>query len=300
MGQTRQAVTGLSQRGIVNGMRRRTLLPFVMAVVWGAGCAGQKAVTVAGPPPPAPPPNPQRALLYANLWVQTSAEYRALCLQIYRNAEAVVLARADGPASGKPAAVVLDLDETVIDNSGFQTWLYRNQTTYSSAAWTAWTNWQAKDGRARGVPGAAGFLRAMERAGVAAVYISNRRESERAATVAVLELLGIEDGDPGERLLLRANGSGKEPRREQARARWNVIAYFGDNLADFAPELEAQGANWRERSAAAEAAGERWGVEWFVLPNPMYGDWVQALGEPLEDRLQGPSELSAPQELQNQ
>jgi 5'-nucleotidase (lipoprotein e(P4) family) len=135
---------------------------------------------------------------------------------------------------------------------------------------------------------------------VAPVYISNRKESERTATVASLEFLGIESGDPGERLLLRTAESGKEPRREQTRARWNVIAYFGDNLADFSPGLEAQGKNWRQRIAAAEAAEERWGVEWFVLPNPMYGDWAQSLPEPLGDQLQGPSELSAPQSLQSQ
>jgi acid phosphatase len=232
--------------------------------------------------------------------VQTSAEYRALCLQIFRNAETIVLARARTSGDAKPKAVALDLDETVIDNSGFQTWLYRNQTNYSSAAWAQWTQWQAREGRARGVPGATQFLQAMERAGVAAVYISNRRESEREATVASLKRLGIEEDDPGDRLLLRRADSGKEPRREQVRARWNVIAYFGDNLADFAPELEAQGTNWQEREAAAESARERWGVDWFVLPNPMYGDWVQSLGEPLEDGLQGPSDFSAPQGLQSQ
>ncbi len=279
---------------------RRHLLIAVLVTGLGAGCASQKPATLLGTAPPPPPANPQQALLYANLWVQTSAEYRALCLQIYRNAEGVVLERAKAATGAKPKAVVLDLDETVIDNSGFQTWMHRNNTTYSSAAWGQWTEWQLKEGRAHALPGAAGFLGAMEAAGVAAVYISNRKESERAATVASLEFLGIEGGDPGERLLLRTAESGKESRREQARAKWNVIAYFGDNLADFAPELEAQGKNWRERLAAAEASRDRWGVEWFVLPNPMYGDWAQSLPEPLSDQLQGPSELSAPQSLQSQ
>jgi acid phosphatase len=281
-------------------MRRRAAVVVCLAI-WCAGCAGRQSATIAGPPPPPPPANPQQTALFADLWVQASAEYRALCLQIYRNAEAVVLERAAAVGSGgKPAAVALDLDETVIDNSGFQTWLYRNNTTYSGASWAKWTEWQAAGGRARAVPGAAEFLAALEGAGVAAVYISNRREGERRATVAVLEELGLETGDPGERLLLRTAESGKEARRDQLRTRWNVIAFVGDNLADFAPEFEVSGKNWRDRLAAVEAAKAKWGVEWFVLPNPAYGDWVLALPEPLDGQLDGPTELSAPESLQSQ
>ncbi len=265
-------------------MKRGLLLSLALAVV-SAGCSQSRAVVA----PPAE--NPRAKLLYANLWVQQSAEYRALCRQIYRNAEELIVDRLQRSRFAKPPAVVLDLDETVIDNSGFQTWLHRNRETYSSEGWARWERWQAAQPTIAAVPGAAEFLRAIAEAGATPVYISNRRDDSRAHTVEALIKLGLLESDEPDRLLLRTDTSSKTARRERAAETWTIVALFGDNLADFDESFEGSGSDLETRNAGVGEHADRWGVDWFVLPNPTYGDWERPLGEDLEGKLIGPSEL---------
>jgi 5'-nucleotidase (lipoprotein e(P4) family) len=264
-------------------MRRAFL---VALVVVSTGCS-RRGVAVT---PPAE--NPQAGLLYANLWVQQSAEYSALCRQIYRNAEDVILDRLRRGRFAKPPAVVLDLDETVIDNSGFQTWLHRNRLTYSSERWARWERWQAAQPTVAVVPGAVELLRAVADAGATPVYISNRREDGRAHTVEALVKLGLLQADDPSRLLLRTDTSSKSARRERVAESWTIVALFGDNLADFHEIFEASAGDLETRNARVAEHAERWGVEWFVLPNPTYGDWERPLGPDLEGALIGPADLS--------
>src|SRR5205085_1146217 len=70
-----------------------------------------------------PRQGPSERNLDASLWLQTAGEYRALCLQTYRTAgEHLLRKRAAQPKGDAPPAVIMDLDETVLDNSPFQTW----------------------------------------------------------------------------------------------------------------------------------------------------------------------------------
>src|SRR5215203_940023 len=77
--------------------------------------------------------------LNAVAWMQTSLEYQASAVQAYRlAARQLDEALADrswtaaieqtGDASKLPPAVVLDIDETVLDNSPFQARVVRNNT----------------------------------------------------------------------------------------------------------------------------------------------------------------------------
>ncbi|MBI1356279.1 MAG: 5'-nucleotidase, lipoprotein e(P4) family [Acidobacteria bacterium] len=272
-------------------MRRRYGL--CLLLLWTAACS-QKQVAVAPPPPPPPPAvvaNPQATALYANLWIQRSAEYQALCRQVYQDAERVILERFSRVRLSKPPAVILDLDETVIDNSGFQTWLHRQSATYSSGGWGQWERWQAGEGQVEAVPGALAFLRALEQAGVTPVFVSNRKESAREQTVKALVRLGALQHDEPERLLLRTDTSSKIERRAVVAEKWSVLALVGDNLADFDGVFEAEAGDLEARNARVAELADKWGSEWFVLPNPVYGDWVGALGPDLEQRLDGPAEL---------
>src|SRR4051812_21553251 len=104
-----------------------------MARRWRSPCVGLIGVAVGAiagqalPPlratpqvpvaPPATATNPQENRVLANLYMQ-SAEYRACCLQTYKLAQEKLIARLRGlPADGPRPAVVMDLDETVLDNS---------------------------------------------------------------------------------------------------------------------------------------------------------------------------------------
>src|SRR5262249_52355514 len=185
-------------------------------------------------------------------------------------------------------AVIVDLDETVFDNSPFQTWLYREGRDYSDAAWEVWERDHPEQVLA--VPGARQFIRDAERAGVTVVYVSNRKEEHRDSTVRALAHLGISTRDLEGRLLLKAGqSSDKTARRKSVEARYHVLMLLGDSLRDFSeefkapkvgPEVAGQNAAIAERKARVDAQRGRWGEDWFVLPNPVYGEWQRLAGRP--------------------
>jgi 5'-nucleotidase (lipoprotein e(P4) family) len=164
------------------------------------------------------PAFPMAARLGANLYLQTSAEYRACCLGIYRAAELrleALLERAR-PKWERPA-VVMDLDETVLDNSAFQTFLYRQRLEYTDELWADHEANYPQDVTL--IPGAKSFINKASGLGVTVLYISNRSELYRKATESALARLGV-PAVSGDRLYLKPEGRGsdKAARREAAAA----------------------------------------------------------------------------------
>jgi acid phosphatase len=265
------------------GARWAGLLWLVVGLILGAG--GMWSAQKRARPPEV---NPQDHALDANLWVQTSAEYRACCLQAYNLAARRLDDKLKGLAQdGLPPAVVLDLDETVLDNSPFQTYLYRQRLPYSDALWQeAWEKVESPGVRL--VPGAGGFITHAEKKGVVIVYISNRLEKYRPATVAVLRSLGLNVRGINRRLLLQEGTSDKSARRRQAERRYRVLLYLGDNLRDFSEVFLAPRADRDDPDALKKAVAERngqvdrhsrrWGDDWIILPNPVYGEWQKLVG----------------------
>ena len=207
--------------------------------------------------------------LMAVLWIQRSAEYRALCYQAFNTASeklAAAVSAHDDPAA---LCIVLDVDETVLDNSAFQAQIVRDDGVYSRAGWSNWTAGAA----AVAIPGAAEFLKNAERMGVEIFYISNRETNELAPTLKNMRAVGFPHADAAH-LKLR---SSKEDTKEKRRLELNkeVILLLGDNLADFHQVFE--GGSITARSEAADKNRERFGRRFIVLPNPMYGDWEAAL-----------------------
>ncbi len=228
---------------------------------------------------------PEQGSLTANIYNQTSAEYRACCLTIY----AVAGYRLDeliedaDPPLARPA-VVMDLDETVLDVSSFQAFLYKNGLSYTPELWSVYE--QEGVDEVLLVPGAAEFIAKAEALGVSVVYLSNRNEANREHTIAVIERLGLGVEGIEERVYLKPTGgsSNKSSRRDAISARYNVVMIFGDNLRDFAevfaPERLGGDATTDDylsaidaRDTAVDDAVCHWGVDWFVLPNCMYGEW---------------------------
>jgi acid phosphatase len=186
-----------------------------------------------------------------------------------------------------PPAVVMDLDETVLDNGTLQSHLYLNGINYSDPEFARFVS--ENYDTIRLVPGAKDFIHRTESLGVTVVYITNRMESIREATVKTLgqwdvNTAGLESADSGRLLMQTGKESAKKPRRDVVRAKYNVIAYFGDQLGDFSDEFAPS------HDATAEARVEDaykyhalWGSRWFVLPNPVYGQWQMVLhGEPAQ------------------
>ncbi len=231
-------------------------------------------------------PYTMRERLGANLYMQTAAEYRACCLQTYHLAQLRLAAL----MAAKPArpAVVMDLDETVLDNSAYESYLYESGRENSQERWLAYE--RDYPDRVALVPGAKPFIEKAEALGATLVYISNRAEKYRAATIQALRHVGINVDCIEDRLYLRTDTPNKAPRREAVAAKYNVLLYFGDNLRDFSEQFAAmkltgnEGASGyrkaiQSRLERVDTAAFHFGESWFILPNPVYGEWESLIGD---------------------
>ncbi|CAN5346479.1 hypothetical protein BH09SUM1_BH09SUM1_26730 [soil metagenome] len=230
--------------------------------------------------------NPAERTLDANLWLQTSAEYRACCLQAFSTATEKLKAKvAASPKDDLPFAVVMDLDETVLDNSGFQSFLDRERDSYSSANWDNWEKNYADDTRL--IPGAKEFINSAAAQNVSAVFITNRRVTNNAATIEALTHNGLCTDGIEARLFGKTDTSDKTTRRAEVATKYRVLLYVGDNLRDFSDDFatkrtedEAAGAQAiATRAAAVDAARAHFGDDWIIIPNPVYGEWQNPLGK---------------------
>ncbi|OCX52593.1 5'-nucleotidase, lipoprotein e(P4) family [Mucilaginibacter sp. PPCGB 2223] len=207
--------------------------------------------------------------LWASLWQQKAAEYRALCFQAYNIAHL----RADQAvlkSSTKPKVIITDIDETLLDNSPNAVSQALKGRNYEQAAWLNWTSKAAADT----VPGAPAFLKYAAKKGITIYYITNRSEAERASTLKNLQKYGFPNADDAH-LLLRGNTPSKEERRRQVMKDNEVIMLLGDNLADFSALFDHKTVAERLQNTEAEAA--QFGNKFIVLPNADYGDWESAL-----------------------
>src|SRR5437763_1081859 len=236
--------------------------------------------------------NPQENRLLANLYVLTAAEYRACCLQTYRLAGERLAELLKTPAgNGHPRAVVMDLDETVFDNGNFQTFLYRNRLVYDDRYWEVWE--RDLPDEVGLVPGAKGFIDAAEAAGVTVIYLSNRATKYKDSTVRALARNGLNTTGIADRLYLKDGSSDKTARRKVAEEQFRVLLYFGDNLRDFSEDFKVKPGQTTVagRAAQVDAAADRWGKNWFILPNPVYGEWERLLHPSPADDLR-PTKMS--------
>lgn len=199
-------------------------------------------------------------------WVRNSAEYRAAVAQAY----ALATVRAEGLAEGREGgswAVVLDVDETVLDNSTYQAERAALGRGYSWQSWRAWVNRR----EATPLPGVVAFLSRVRELGGRVALVTNRSEVECPPTEENLEAEGV----PYDVMLCRTGESDKAPRWEmieegtasESLPPLDIALWVGDNIQDF-PGLD-QGLRL-EGDEALAGFGDRY----IVIPNPMYGSWV--------------------------
>jgi acid phosphatase len=221
--------------------------------------------------------------LYSTLWIQTAAEYEALSHQAYNTSQMILpLALEDstwtasleqGEEYGSlPPAIILDVDETVLDNSYYEARGVIDKTGYDSETWNAWV----REMKAEALKGAVDLTTTANDLGIAVFYITNRSAEVQAATVENLRQEGfpVDDGS------VMSNGgrpdwtSAKTARRQLVADDHRVLMLFGDDLNDFLP---ARGLSIDERKRLVEEHNDKWGYKWFVFPNPNYGSWERAL-----------------------
>jgi 5'-nucleotidase (lipoprotein e(P4) family) len=274
-------------------MRANTLILLVAALL--GGCATHLAATTDATPAPVTAAETEQGppaddSLNATVWFQTSVERDLVYTAIYRAAgqrldaalkdrrwDALPKDERSNDASKLPPAIIVDVDETVLDNSPGQVRQIRERRGFDEAAWGAWVN----ERKAKPLPGAAEFLNAAAARGVTVFYISNRDASLADATVANLRQAGFPLKDASQFLGLgtvvegcEQNGSEKTCRRQLVASRYRVLMQFGDQVGDFVQIL----ANTPEGRRAAITPYMDWiGSRWWPLPNPLYGSWEPAL-----------------------
>jgi acid phosphatase len=267
------------------------------ALVLLAGCSTSTPTKTPAPTAPAAPvaaaPAPKTPAddnLNAVAWSQTAIEHDLIYLQTYRDAQARLMAAlADkqwdalpkddrvAPVKDLKPAVVLDIDETVLDNSPYQARLIKSGGEYNEADWAAWCNEQ----RARALPGVVEFTQFAAKHGIAVIYISNRAKDLDQATLANLSKAGLPVSGPESFLGLgtfvedcEQIGTEKGCRRQLISHKYRVLMQFGDQIGDFVTVL-ANNAEGRQK--AMKPYMDWIGTRWFVLPNPTYGAWEPAL-----------------------
>jgi len=272
-----------------------------------AGCATtqpQSAVVVPTPKAVAVVGVAANDNLNAVAWSQTAIEHDLIYLQTYRDARSRLLAaardphwdalgKADrvAPLKGLKPAVILDIDETVLDNSPYQARVVKGGGEFNEADWAAW----CREAQARALPGAVEFTQFAAKHGIAVIYISNRAKDLDEATLTNLRQAGFPVSGPQAFLGLgtvvddcEQAGSEKGCRRQLVARHYRVLMQFGDQIGDFV-DVNANTASGRRKAVADYLP---WiGTRWFVLPNPTYGSWEPSLfnndwSAPLEQRRQ--------------
>ena len=254
---------------------------------------GLSSIAVGAAPDAATLPTIAREQVSATLWMQRAEEYRIASESVFRLAteRLPALVREPGSAAIEQVgdakawaklntAIIVDLDETILDNSYYQARQIRAGAEYDEASWQVWM----QEAAATAVPGAVEFLQAASRAGHRIFYITNRACAPlpsiddpcpaKTATRKNLQRLGLPDADYPDALMLRGSHpewrtSDKTSRRAWVASRYRVIALFGDDLNDFMPRADYA----KRRNEFADFFGRRW----FLLPNPIYGSWERAV-----------------------
>lgn len=209
------------------------------------------------------------------LWMRTSAEYRALAYQGYNVAmNAVKMAVTDPSHQRKPLAIVLDADETVVDNTKLMGESIANGNGRFDAPW--WRQ-AVHQGKSQAMPGAVEFLNEVHKQGVEIFYVSNRYAPVNLdVTIQNFKELGFPSVDK-DHVLLFEKDSDKQPRFDMIAKKYYVVVYMGDNAGDF--PIGTKGKTLAERNAIIDAHKKDFGTTFVVFPNPAYGSWVSALAK---------------------
>jgi acid phosphatase len=238
--------------------------------------------------------------LNAVLWDETAVEAQAVMTQAYalarirldealadkgRTADATVQT---GDFADKPPAIVLDVDDTVLNTSPYQAWTVKSGTSFSPKTWTAYVNSKIDFA----IPGAVEFTQYAASKGIKVFYVTNRTKEEESATAERLKELGFAMGDNVDTLLTAKEredwGSAKSSRRAVIAKSYRLLLLIGDNLGDF---TDAYKGSLAERQRVFDDNKAHWGKDWIALPNPAYGSWESAayghdFKTPLEEQRQ--------------
>ena len=222
----------------------------------------------------------QEQSMLSVLYVQTSTEFAANNIQTFNNASKALdmalkdktwtaaLEQKDNFVSKDPA-IIIDVDETVLDNSSFQSRTILSGLSYPNG-WAKWVN----ESKATAVEGVYEFLHYANESNVKIFYVTNRLESFREPTIRNLKSLGLPFDDNINSLIMREDEDvrDKTKRRKNIAENYRIVLLLGDQLTDFISTKEAYVFH-SDRKKLANKYSDMWGSKWFMITNPTYGRW---------------------------
>jgi len=208
------------------------------------------------------------AQLYSVLWHQTAAEYHALCYQAY-NLATLRLNEDIAKNQKHPKAIVVDVDETVLNNSAYNAREILGLASYPQGFY----DW-ISEAKGSVIPGALDFLRYADDEGYEIFYITNRNIRGEEGTIQNLLKFDFPQADTAHVLCKEGNNS-KQNRREMVAENYEIVLLIGDNLIDFSEVFKNRSV--AERFEMAENYKAEFGKKFIMLPNAMHGEWLKAL-----------------------
>jgi len=219
--------------------------------------------------------------LNATLWSLTAPEFYANATQAYRAAATNLDAALEDPLwtaaleqqgeyADLPTAVLMDLDQTVLDNSEYNARIVTRYGEYTQETFSEW----CREESATAIPGALEFVTHARERGVTVIYYSRRIEPLRGCTTSNLESLGFPVAEEHLFLNDKLPETNKGYLRKELSTQYRILLLVGDDLEDFVSGSKVDPATRRE---LAIRHSDRWGKEWIILPNPMYGTWDTSL-----------------------
>jgi acid phosphatase len=224
-------------------------------------------------------------MLLATLWTQRSVEYKANALTVFSLAKirldqgladkswTAAPVEQKGDFQNLPPAVVLDIDETLLDNSLYQVWMLKNNKTFSTKTWDEFCAAQVS----LAIPGAVDFSKYADSKGVKVFYITNRDATTKKDTRANMEKLGFPMGGNVDTFMMQGEkpewGSAKGARRAVVAKDYRILLNIGDNFGDFDDRYRSSEG---ERIKAFESDMAYWGKQWLMIANPTYGSFDTA------------------------
>ena len=246
-------------------IKKHFFLPGLIIVIFLASCADKQISKSTG----GVSSNKNEYQILSTLYHQQAAENDALAYQTYNMARMILDNDLKISLLSKQRAVIVDIDETVLDNSPYQAECILKGFSYP----TGWKEWCAK-ADAEPIAGSLDFLKYAEEKGVDVYYITNRKEEVREVTRKNLDKYGFPFVDD-DHLLMRTTTSSKKARRTQVAEKHRIVMLIGDNLGDFSDVYDNTSTD--ERFVRTDSLRAAFGTHWLILPNAMYGDWESAI-----------------------
>ena len=213
-------------------------------------------------------------------WYHDSVEKKAITLEVYNLAKIKISKKIDADKLKSGAwGVILDIDETTLDNSWLEYDHYKNYQ-YDSDSYDK----SLKEKKSIAVPGAKMLTDYVHEKGGFVSLVTNRTGNDEKLIKATKENLDEQGLHYDQILFANKNEkdySNKNPRFKAVESgkysdeiiytkklpAHGVVAYFGDNIQDF-PRLTQE-----NMKTADDSQFDVFGSKYFILPNPMYGSW---------------------------